>query len=290
MTNDPFIFTFKDFTLNFRTGCKVMSILNVTPDSFSDGGNFLDRDAAIEQALLMSRDGADILDVGGESTRPNAAPVSAAEEIARVVPIIETLAKKISIPISIDTYKAAVAEAAVRAGASMVNDISGFHFDKDLIYVCKKYAVPAVAMHVKSKPQDMTWSFADTTVYADIIAEVKAFLSDSLAIAEAAGVHQVIVDVGFGFGKSVAGNFELIRRLAEFKSLGKPILIGVSRKSSIGKILEDDHGLPRDITDRLYGTCAANVIAVMNGANILRVHDTKAAKDVIRVAEAIAKP
>jgi len=273
------------FQLDLSTP-NLMGVLNITPDSFSDGGRFfsnnnIDFDKAVEIALQMQREGANIIDIGGESTRPNAMPVSAEEELRRTVPLIEKLAKVIEIPISIDTYKSSVAEAALKAGASLVNDISGFRLDGALADVCAKYDVPAVVMHSRQKPSEMQWSYEEKTIYADVVAEVKSALLQSIEFGKARGVKSFIVDVGFGFGKNVDANYELLMRLREFESLGYPILVGLSRKSFIGKVLDSESIAPVDA--RLYGTLAANTIAMMNGAHILRVHDCKANADAIKI-------
>lgn len=285
---DAMLFRCRDIALDLRERPRIMSVLNLTPDSFSDGGKFcrnerIDVEQVVEAALQMEREGADILDVGGESTRPGAQPVSAEEEMRRVIPAIERLSKKVSVPISIDTTKASVAEAALKAGASIVNDISGFRFDTDMPKVCAKFGAAAVVMHLRHKPQEMQWSYHDKTPYSDLVGEVKAALLQSLALAEQAGVASVAIDVGFGFGKTIDGNFELLRRLGEFRSLGRPILAGLSRKSFIGKAISRMAEGVAPTSERLFGTVAANVIALMNGANILRVHDVKAAFDAIQV-------
>ncbi len=275
----------REFRLDLSTP-KLMGVLNMTPDSFSDGGRFvshnkLDLDKAVEAALQMQKDGASIIDVGGESTRPNATPVPVEEELRRTVPLIEKLAKVLSVPISIDTYKAPVAEAALKAGASLVNDISGFRLDNALAEVCARYNVPAVVMHSRQKPSEMSWSYEDKTVYADVVAEVKDELKQSIAFGKSKGVKSFIIDVGFGFSKSVEANYELLMRLREFEALGYPILVGLSRKSFIGKVLDSENLTP--VEARLYGTIAANTIAMMNGAHILRVHDCKAHADAVKV-------
>ncbi len=276
--------------MDFGARPQVMSVVNLTPDSFSDGGKFFNNnqieiDRAVEAAMQMVQEGADIIDVGGESTKPGATPVSSEEETRRVVPFIKELSRKISVPISIDTTKAAVAEAALKAGASIVNDISGFRFDKAMPNVCARFGAPVIVMHLRQKPSEMAWSFHDKTPYDNLIEDVKRQLQGSISIAEAAGIAQIAVDVGFGFGKTVEGNYELLRRLREFKSLGKPILAALSRKSFIGKVLAKN-GEVAPVEERLFGSIAANTIALMNGANILRVHDTKAAADAVRVFQA----
>jgi len=290
---ENFIFEFHGHRLDFAQRPKVMGILNITPDSFSDGGRFvknhaaqIDTEKAIAEAEQMVCDGADIIDIGGESTRPGSEPISAAEEIRRTAPVIQALSRRLQVPISIDTWKSEVAEVALKAGASMINDISGFHFDKNLALLCARYQVPAILMHIRQKPHDMSWSFNDATVYGNLIAEVKAFLADSLKLAEAHGVSQCILDVGFGFGKNVEGNFQLLSSLNEFKTFKRPLLAGLSRKSFIGHALrgEENEVVPTDA--RLFGTAAANTIALMNGANLLRVHDVKAAADAVKIVQA----
>ena len=277
--------TCRAFQLNLSTP-NIMGVLNITPDSFSDGGRFfsnnkIDLDKAVETAVQMQKDGATIIDIGGESTRPNATPISAEEEIRRTVPLIEKLSKVLTIPISIDTYKSSVAEAALKDGASLVNDISGFRLDGALADVCAKYDAPAIVMHSRQKPSEMKWSYEEKSIYADVVAEVKRALQHSIEFGKARGVKSFIVDVGFGFGKNVEANYELLMRLREFEPLGYPILVGLSRKSFIGKVLDSENIVP--VEARLYGTIAANTIAMLNGAHILRVHDCKANADAVKI-------
>lgn len=262
---------------NFAKRTYLMGILNVTPDSFSDGGQFYDVDAAVTQGLQMEKDGADIIDVGGESTRPGSDPVTPAEEIERVVPVIKALKKRLKIPISIDTYKAKVAEAALRAGAQMVNDISGLRADKNMAKVIARYKIPVCVMHMQGNPKTMQRKPS----YRDLISEIYCRLKESIEIAKRAGilVEQIMVDPGIGFGKSVENNYEIVRRLNEFRSLGCPILIGPSRKSFLGKVLN----LPAQ--DRLEGTAAAVTACVNGGANVVRVHDGLAMKRVVVIAD-----
>jgi dihydropteroate synthase len=258
----------------------VMGILNVTPDSFSDGNRFFSLQAAVERALELERGGADIIDIGGESTRPNAPAVDLAEELSRVIPVIEALAGRLQVPISVDTYKAGVARAACAAGAEIVNDVSGLRFDPAMAQVVAEADAGLVVMHTRGTPDQMQ---SDTT-YLDLIAEVKQYLLDSLALASHAGIPaaRIAIDPGVGFGKSVAGNLELIRRLSEFQSLGRPILVGPSRKSFIGAVLGDRE------RDRTFGTAAAVAACVLNGASIVRVHDVAAMRDVALMARALA--
>ena len=256
-----------------------MGVLNITPDSFYDGGRYFDRSRAEGQALRMVEEGAEILDIGGESTRPGSAAVSPEEEIQRVVPLIESLAGKISIPISIDTYKAKVARASLAAGAEMVNDISGLTFDPELVSVVAESGVPVVLMHTLGRPQVMQ----ENPVYRNLIAEIKEFLAGAIQKAERNGVRpeNIIIDPGIGFGKTVEHNLEIINRLADFQDLSKPVMVGPSRKSFIGKILDEPAG------ERLEGTLAAVAIAAWNGADIIRVHDVRETRKVVRMVTAI---
>lgn len=273
-----------NWELSRRTLCLdrplVMGILNVTPDSFSDGNRFFSLQAAVEKALEMEREGADIIDIGGESTRPNAPAVDLAEELSRVVPVIEALAGKISVPISVDTYKSGVARAACAAGAEIVNDVSGLFFDPAMATAVAEADAGLVVMHTRGKPDRMQ---ADTR-YQDLVAEVKGYLADSLAMAEGAGIRagRIAIDPGIGFGKSAEGNLELIRRLAELLPFGRPILVGPSRKSFIGAALGKSDGA------RVFGTAAAVAVSIVNGASIVRVHDVAAMRDVAVMARALA--
>jgi len=267
----------------------VMGILNITPDSFSDGGRFIDPKAAVEHAVRMVEDGADIIDVGGESTRPGSEPLTADEEAARVVPVIRELALVLGrdlesrpVPISIDTYKTQVARAALDAGASIVNDISGGSFDPGMPSVLAERRCPAILMHIKGAPKDMQ---ADPT-YDDLLGEVCGFLYERVRALTDAGVDEkmLMIDPGFGFGKTVEHNLELLRRLKELKSIGRPIVIGTSRKSTIGKVLGD---LP--VQERLEGTAATVALSIANGADIVRVHDVKEMSRVARMTDAVVR-
>ena len=272
----------RNFSFDFSQRTAIMGILNVTPDSFSDGGMYFSRERAIEQALRMVEEGADIIDIGGESTRPGAEKVSVKEETGRVVPVIEALAKEVPVPLSIDTCKSAVAEAAISAGASLINDISGLRFDRRMAHVAVRHDVPVVIMHMRGTPKNMQ----DNPVYRALIPEIMDYLHEGIAIARRAGVRddRIIIDPGIGFGKTVEHNLEIIRRLGEFTGFEKPILLGHSRKSFIGKILG---GLPAG--ERLEGTAAAAAIGIFNGASIIRVHDIKEMVRVARIADAISR-
>lgn len=272
--------SFKSFHFDFLTKTYIMGILNVTPDSFFDGGKYSDRDRAIARAFQLIEEGADIIDIGGESTRPGSSPVTIDEELKRVIPVIEEIAKRVDIPISIDTYKAKVAEEAINAGASIINDISGFRFDPEMPYIAAKYDTPVVLMHIKGTPKDMQ----KNPQYDALIPEIIEYLRTSIVIAKNAGVRddKIIIDPGIGFGKLPEHNLQILRDLKVFSLLGKPILIGVSRKSFIGKILND---APPEA--RLEGTAAAVAVSIINGANIIRVHDVAYISKIVKVVDAI---
>lgn len=270
----------KNFDLNFGRRTLIMGILNVTPDSFSEDGLFFDRDKAIDHALRLFAEGADIIDVGGESTRPGAAPVSTEEEKRRVIPVILELAKELTVPISIDTGKATVAEAAIDAGASIVNDVTALRGEKDMAEVCAAGGVGVVLMHMRGEPATMQ----NKPTYADLMGEIILFLRERIEAAVEAGIDigKIFVDPGIGFGKTVDHNLDILRRLEEMKSLGRPVLVGTSRKSTIGKVLGD-----LDVSERLEGTAATVAIAVANGADMVRVHDVKAMFRAARLADAV---
>lgn len=263
-------------TLDFGRRTYVMGILNLTPDSFSDGGKYSNVEAAVVAAEQMWQDGADIIDVGGESTRPGSKPVPIKEEIKRVVPVIRALAKKHRMAISIDTRKSEVAKAALEAGAQMINDVSGLRFDKKMAKVAVKYKVPICLMHMRKTPATMQKNIA----YSDLMGEIIEYLAEGIAIANGAGIlpEQIILDPGLGFGKMDEHNLEIVRKLRQFKVLGRPILVGPSRKATIGRVLN----LPA--RERVEGTAAMVAAAILNGANIVRVHDVK---EMVRVARTI---
>ncbi len=257
---------------------RLMGIVNVTPDSFSDGGMFLSADQAAEHARRLVRDGADLLDVGGESTRPGARAVSAQEEIERVAPVLEKLGD-LARPISIDTSKVAVAQAALGAGASIVNDVTALRAEPDLAAVCAERRCGVVLMHMRGTPRTMQ----ENPTYEDVVDEVRSFLAERIAFATAEGIaeERIWVDPGIGFGKTVDHNLELLRRLGELRGLGRPIVVGTSRKSFIGKLTG------REVAERLGGTVASTVLAARAGAEVLRVHDVAEVREAIVVAEAI---
>lgn len=251
----------------------VMGILNITPDSFSDGGRSAAPDAALDNARRLVTEGADILDVGGESTRPGHTPVPAEEEWARLAPVIGPLAAEVAVPISVDTYKASVARRALEAGACIVNDVWGFANDPDMAKVVADYDAAAVVMHNRNEVDESL----------DIIADMLTFFEKALETADKAGVkrERIVLDPGVGFGKSFPQNLAAVRRLSELRVLGQPLLLGTSRKSLIGKVIDT---LP---AERLPGTIASNVIGIMQGVEIIRVHDVAAHVQASRVAEAI---
>jgi len=273
------IFHFGSIKYDLSSRTHIMGILNVTPDSFSDGGKFQNVDQAVRYAMKMVEDGADIIDVGGESTRPGSEPVPLDEELRRVIPVIERLVKLTNIPISVDTYKSEVAERALNSGAVIVNDISGLQFDKSMSKTVAQLKASIILMHIKGTPRTMQIA----PEYKNLIEDVCSYLETSVRIAKENKIEQIIVDPGIGFGKTLQHNLEILRRLNEFKRFGFPILIGPSRKSFIGKILD----LPVD--QRLEGTIAAVVVGVMNGANIVRVHDVREVKRAVQVIDAIMR-
>jgi len=266
-----------------------MGVLNVTPDSFSDGGRFYSCDAAVAQGLKLVQDGADILDIGGESTRPFSDPLPAEEEIRRVLPVIKKLSLKISVPISIDTTKACVARQALDAGAAMINDIGALRFDPEMAQVAAAYQVPIILMHMKGTPRTMQVA----PHYDNLIAEIKSFLSEAVARAQAGGVPatHIIIDPGIGFGKTFHHNLALINQLYELKSLGFPILLGPSRKAFIRNILksEDQPDIDPDSEIVEAGTQAAIAAAILRGADIVRVHDVARTRSTAALCDAIKK-
>jgi len=259
----------------------VMGVLNVTPDSFADGGRFFDRDGAIGHGLTMAREGADIIDVGGESTRPFSEPVSADEEMERVLPVIEALAGEVDVPVSIDTTKAEVARAALAAGAVMLNDVSALRFDPGMAGVAAESGAPLIVMHMKGTPGDMQ----KDPHYDDLIGEIRVFLEGVVQEAVQAGVRreQILIDPGIGFGKTFDHNLQLIRDLDRLSVVGRPLVLGCSRKAFIG------HILGKEADDRDPGTMAAVAAGVLNGAHVVRVHNVAMAVDAVRIVDAVKR-
>ena len=266
------------YTWHHKT--QVMGILNVTPDSFSDDGRYLDPSVAVDRALQIQEDGADWIDIGGESTRPGAKPVPALEEKKRILPVIRACSKALSIPLSVDTYKAEVARAAVGEGARMVNDIGALRLDRKMAATVAKLKVPVILMHMQGTPRTMQ----KKPVYRDVVGDILLFLRERIEYAQKHGIakDRILVDPGFGFGKTDDHNLELLRRLWEFKALDCPIVSGPSRKGTLGRLLG---GLPPD--QRVEATAAAVTASVLNGADFVRVHDVKSMARVVKIADAI---
>lgn len=282
MINSPDFFKLKCRRFSFELGPKtlIMGILNVTPDSFYDGGFHNKLDNAIAQAEKMAEEGADIIDVGGESTRPGSETITVEEELNRILPVVKNLVKTLNIPISVDTYKDEVARQALEEGADIINDISGFKFDDKIIKVISQYDdVPVVVMHTYDRPKTMQ----NNPIYLSLIEDIKDSLEKSIKLGVEGGIKRdrFIIDPGIGFGKTVNDNIIILKRLSEFKTLKRPILLGTSRKSFIQKILD------LTVDESLEGTLATVVVSILNGANIIRVHDVKEAKRVTQIADAI---
>ncbi len=277
----------KLFDLDERT--VIMGILNVTPDSFSDGGKYFSMELAVNHAIEMEKDGADIIDIGGESSRPGAASISLEEEKNRIIPVVEQLVDNLHIPISIDTYKSEIAKKALDIGVSMINDISALHGDKKLANVITKYDVPICLMHMKGNPRDMQVD----PVYDDVVKEIYSFLKErtDYAIFDGIKKEKIIIDPGIGFGKrtgrGVEDNCEILKRLSEFKNLGYPIMVGTSRKTFIGNVCGGNKPLPT--TERLEGSLAAACLAVANGADIVRIHDVKETRKCLCLVDRVVR-
>ncbi len=272
--------------LEFGKEIIVAGVLNVTPDSFYDGGKNSDLGSALSHARRMIEDGADIIDIGGESTRPDSSYVSADEEKLRVIPVIKELSKETHIPISIDTYKAEVAEEAIKAGAQIINDISGLQADDEMARVAAENNTPIIIMHIKGHPHD----FPKDPVYDDLIPEIISFFERRIEYAVNSGIahNNIIIDPGIGFGKKPEHNIAILRQLDDFKCLNLPIMVGTSRKSFISKVLELSDGQNNPMSDsRLAGTLVTLIIAVINGANIVRVHDVRETVQAIKMYRAI---
>lgn len=265
--------------LTFGESTHVMGILNVTPDSFSDGGHYLDAERAVAHAKAMVSDGATLIDIGGESSRPGAVPVPLEEELSRVVPVIRALADAVDVPLSVDTSKACVARHALEAGAHLVNDITALHGDSEMAAVVAEMGAGVILMHIRGTPRTMQLA----PRYDDVVGEIRQWLHERVQFAEASGIapERIIVDVGMGFGKTTAHNLEILKRFDDFRELGKPMLIGTSRKSFIGNVLD----LP--VEERVEGTVATVCWAIAHGADIVRVHDVKATVRAARMTDAL---
>jgi dihydropteroate synthase len=284
----------KTFWLKLRSGrlrlgerTLIMGVLNLTPDSFSDGGKFFDVKSAVRHALAMQLDGAAIIDIGAESTRPGSVAISAAEELRRLLPVLEALRGRLKIPISVDTQKSAVAELALGAGAEIVNDISGLRSDPELASVAAKYGTPLILMHMRGTPRSMQKGpFA-----RDAMRDVMSGLRKSIATAKAFGVKrsQIVIDPGIGFGKSYSQNYELLAKLSQLAKFGYPLMVGTSRKGFLGATLAKN-GKPAPAEERIFATAATVVASILNGAHIVRVHDVAEMKQVALVADCVLRP
>ncbi|AUC61548.1 dihydropteroate synthase FolP [Cyanobacterium sp. HL-69] len=272
----------RNYNFNWNQRTYIMGILNVTPDSFSDGGEYNELQKAVNQALVMVKDGADIIDIGGQSTRPGALEVTLEEELNRVIPVIKAIREKTDIPISIDTTRAEVAQRAIASGADIINDISGATFDPDMLDTVARLQVPIILMHIRGNPQTMQ----TMTDYQDLIAEIEEFFFDRIAQCVQKGISKsnIIIDPGIGFAKNYQQNIDILNNIKRLKNLGFPMLIGTSRKSFIGKILNEN-----DPAKRVWGTGATCYHAISQGADILRVHDVAPMYDIARVADAITR-
>lgn len=259
----------------------IMGILNLTPDSFYDGAKYSQLDSALIQVEKIIAEGADIIDIGGESTRPGSEKVEIEEELQRVIPVLKKIKRKFGISVSVDTYKSEIAEASLDEGAEIINDISGLKFDTKMAEIISKYNASTVLMHIKDTPGTMQ----DNPEYDDVINEIKKYLQESIQIAVDNGIKfdNIIIDPGIGFGKNVEDNYKIIKQINEFNKLNRPVLIGLSRKSLIGKVLNNK------VEERLSSTVLLNAISIMNGAGIIRVHDVKEHRDMIKLLEIYKK-
>ena len=275
------VWSFEGFRRDLGQTPLIMGIVNVTPDSFSDGGQFLDHQSAVDQALKLVAEGADILDVGGESTRPGADEVPLDEELRRVIPVIQQLSCATSIPISVDTSKAEVARQALRAGARIVNDVSGLQFDPDMIDVCRESHCGVSVMHIQGTPRTMQ----DDPHYGDVVAEICEYFAERLSTLASAGItpERIVLDPGIGFGKTAQHNLEILSSIADFRNLGRPVLIGHSRKRFLKKLLQ------REVDERLFGTVGVTLALARQQADIVRVHDVAANRDALAAYQAVCQ-
>jgi len=274
--------TIRNYHFEWGKRTYLMGILNVTPDSFSDGGNFYSEDNAVKQGLKMVDEGADIIDIGGQSTRPGAKQITLEEELNRVIPVVQALRQKSDIPISVDTTRSEVAKEAIASGADIINDISGGTFDREMLPTIATLNIPIILMHIKGTPETMQ----SLTDYQDLIGEIQDFLQKQINQATNLGIKKehIIIDIGIGFAKNYEQNIELLRAINQFKQMNFPLLVGTSRKSFIGKILNQD-----DPKKRVWGTAASCAYAITQGVDILRVHDVAPMYDIVRVTDAISR-
>jgi len=271
------VWEFSGKVLDFNAAPIIMGIVNITPDSFSDGGKYLEKEKAVEHALKMAEQGAQIIDIGGESTRPGADPVSVEDEIERTVPVIQEIRRHSNVIISIDTYKSETARRALDAGVDIINDISGLQFDEKMIDTAREAGCPVIVMHIKGTPRNMQ----KDPYYDDAVQEIYHYFEERITFLENSGIDKIIIDPGIGFGKRLQDNLVLIRDLMDFRFLGKPLMAGLSRKSFIGQILD------AETEERLAGTVTASIISVLKGAEIIRVHDVDEAADSVEVLKAV---
>lgn len=280
-TSSPQVLVIRGTVLPLAERVHVIGILNVTPDSFSDGGQYMNPDAAVAHALAMGEQGADVIDIGAESSRPGAVPIDEEEERRRLIPIVRAVCRRTAIPVSIDTTKASIAEQALDVGAALINDITALRWDARMANVVAKAGAGLILMHMQGNPQTMQ----DAAHYTDVVAEVRQFLKARMDAAKEAGVpsDRILLDPGIGFGKNCQHNVALLNQLDTFRTLGRPLVVGVSRKAFIGKILG------RPIDQRLMGTAGAVAVAVMKGARMVRVHDVAPIRDVVKIVEALQR-
>lgn len=267
-----------EYGIDFKSGTKLMGVVNVTPDSFYDGGKYSNTvDDAVNHALKLVKEGADIIDIGGESSRPGAKPVTTDEEINRILPVIEKLRQQSNIPISVDTYKPDVAENAIKAGADWINDITGLDENEKMIKVVADHQCPVIVMHMQGNPQSMQ----ENPVYENVVEDIKVFFRKKISLLKQTGINKIILDPGIGFGKTVRHNLEILNKVSEFKQLGYPVLIGASRKSFIGKILKED------VENRLIGSISVLNWLYFRQVDLVRVHDVKESRQSLQILSEI---
>jgi len=280
MCRSPFVFRARDKELELGSKTRLMGVVNVTPDSFSDGGCYLETDRAVERCLSLVEQGAEILDLGGESSRPGALPVTIDQELERVLPVIERVRNLVPVMISVDTYKAPVAEAALQCGADLINDISAFRFDERMPELLNQFQAGAVLMHMRGTPADMHTLPPSRDIFREVFGDLQTAVNK--AYKHNVPHDRIIVDPGIGFGKNAEESLQLLNRLSGLRGFQLPILVGTSRKSFIGRVLDEP------VENRLMGTVASSIVAVVNGAHILRVHDVREVRSAVKIVDAIA--
>jgi len=276
-----FIYKMRDKSIYLNSNVELMGIINITPDSFYDGGNYLDRDSALDRVQELVENGASIIDIGGESSRPNSDPVHINEEIKRILPVLKSMKGKFSVPVSVDTYKSEVASVALSEGADIINDISALRFDPKLPGVISDYDAGVILMHMKGTPKNMQ----DHPEYVNVIDEISSFLSERAEFATSSGISRdsIMIDPGIGFGKTLKHNLSILKGIDQFKQLGYPVLIGPSRKSFIGELTN------KSVEERLFGTAGVVAYCTLKGVNVIRVHDVPQMKDVVNLTHSIEK-